>query len=71
MLENYKYFVKNLQMMVIMKKLVMLKHFINKWFNFINNPTYESLANAKHIRDVLERATVINLIFKILLEIII
>jgi hypothetical protein len=25
---------------------------------FINNPTYESLSNAKHIRDILERATV-------------
>ncbi|UJR24936.1 hypothetical protein I4U23_006300 [Adineta vaga] len=27
---------------------------------FINNPTYESLPNAKHIRDMLERATIRN-----------
>jgi len=30
---------------------------------FINNPTYESLPNARHIRDMLERASVIKFSF--------
>ncbi len=71
---NYNHSVKDLPMKVslINKKVNLFRDLFlgnldkarnaqalhQQMLQFINNPTYETLASAKHIRDILERALV-------------